>query len=116
MATRAESFVPPRTSTAAGGVTLRSPYTSRFVGDIVARQTQPAPSDDGKQMFRTSEGKLVELPPDVTVEEATRLEAEAKAAEKQLLSAKAPAQARARRQETRQERREKRSSQAQSQG
>ena len=35
-------------------------------------------------MYRTSDGKLVELPPDMTVEEAARLEAEAKTAEKRL--------------------------------
>src|SRR5436190_24162735 len=81
---RAEPLVPQRAASAAGGPTARSPYTSRFVGDIVARQAQPAPSDSGKQMFRTSDGKLVELPPDVTVEEAAQLEAEAKAAEKHL--------------------------------
>jgi len=69
---------------------MRSPYTSRFVGDIVARQAQPAPSADGKQMFRTSDGQLVELPPDITVEEAAKLEAEAKAAEKQLGKGPAP--------------------------
>jgi hypothetical protein len=86
---RAETLAPQRTVTAAGGLTLRSPYTSRFVGDIIARQPQPAPSD-GKQMFRTSEGKLVELPPDITVEEAAQLEAEAKAAEKRLGKGPAP--------------------------
>jgi hypothetical protein len=35
-------------------------------------------------LYRTSDGRLVELPPDLTAEEAARLETEAKAAEKKL--------------------------------
>lgn len=35
-------------------------------------------------MFRTSDGKLIELPPDMTYEQAAKLEAEAKAAVKQI--------------------------------
>ena len=38
----------------------------------------------GKNLFRTHDGKLIELPDDLTVEQATRLEAEALAAQKQL--------------------------------
>jgi hypothetical protein len=38
----------------------------------------------GKQFYRTSEGKLIELPPDMTYEQAAQLEAEAKAALKQI--------------------------------
>src|SRR4051812_38338612 len=79
---RAETLAPQRPSVA-GGPTLRSPYTSRFVDTIVAREARVV-SVGGKALFRTSEGKLVELPPDVTAEEAIRTEAEAKAAEKRL--------------------------------
>jgi hypothetical protein len=38
----------------------------------------------GKAFYITSDGRMVELPPDITVEEAVRLEAEAKAAEQKL--------------------------------
>lgn len=38
----------------------------------------------GKSFYRTGEGKLVELPPDITYEEAVTLEAEAKAGEKEI--------------------------------
>ncbi|WP_262965036.1 hypothetical protein [Methylobacter psychrophilus] len=41
-------------------------------------------SDSGTRMYRTSNGQMVELPSDMTVEQASRLEAEAKTAEKQL--------------------------------
>jgi hypothetical protein len=41
-------------------------------------------TEGGKRMFRTSDGKMVELPPDMTAQEAATLEAEAKAAEKKL--------------------------------
>ncbi len=40
--------------------------------------------NSGKRLYRTSDGKMVELPPDMTMEEAARLEAEARAAEKKL--------------------------------
>jgi rubrerythrin len=41
-------------------------------------------SDSGTRMYRTSNGQMVELPSDMTIEQASRLEAEAKTAEKQL--------------------------------
>ena len=41
-------------------------------------------SDGGKRMFRTSDGKTVELPDDMTAEEAAKLESEAKAAQQKL--------------------------------
>jgi hypothetical protein len=41
-------------------------------------------SEGDKRMYRTSDGKLVELPPDITEAEAAKLETEAKAAEKKL--------------------------------
>jgi hypothetical protein len=41
-------------------------------------------SDGGKRTYRTSDGRVVELPHDMTAEEAATLEAEAKAAEKKL--------------------------------
>ena len=41
-------------------------------------------SEAEQRMFRTRDGKMVELPPDITHEEATKLEAEAKVAEKKL--------------------------------
>ncbi len=48
-------------------------------------QRQPGDAEkEGKRMFHTSDGKMVELPPDMTAEEAAKLEAEAKAAEKKL--------------------------------
>lgn len=40
--------------------------------------------EDGKTMFRTRTGKLVELPSDISVEEAVKLESEAMAAEQKL--------------------------------
>jgi len=46
--------------------------------------TATTSSNDGKRTFRTRNGEVVELPADMTAEEATKLEAEAKAAEKQL--------------------------------
>jgi hypothetical protein len=79
---RAETLAPQRPS-AAGGPTLRSPYTSRFVDTIVAREARVV-SVGGKDLFRTSEGKLVELPSEITIDEAIRLEREALAAQKQL--------------------------------
>jgi len=45
---------------------------------------QPLINLGGKQLYRMSDGRVVELPPDMTIEEAARLEAEAKAAEKKL--------------------------------
>lgn len=44
----------------------------------------PIETVGGKRLFRTTEGKLVELPPDITDEEVTRLAAEAVAAEQKL--------------------------------
>ena len=41
-------------------------------------------SEGGKRMYRTSDGEMVELPPDMTDEEAARLEAQGKAAEKKM--------------------------------
>jgi hypothetical protein len=41
-------------------------------------------SEGGKRMYRTSDGNLVELPPDLTEAEAAKLETEAKVAEKKL--------------------------------
>jgi hypothetical protein len=38
----------------------------------------------GKRLFRTRDGRLIELPDDMTYEQAARLEAEATAAEKQI--------------------------------
>ena len=45
--------------------------------------TVPA-SEGGKRLFRTRDGNVVELPPDMTPEDAARLEAEATAAQTQL--------------------------------
>ena len=39
---------------------------------------------DGKRMFRTGTGQLVELPSDISIEEAVKLETEAKVAEQKL--------------------------------
>lgn len=41
-------------------------------------------SGNGKRMYRMSDGKMVELPPDMTAEEAAKLEADGNAAKKQL--------------------------------
>lgn len=41
-------------------------------------------SKSGKRMYRTSNGEMVDLPADMTAEEAAKLEAEAKVAEKKL--------------------------------
>ncbi|MDL5503078.1 MAG: DUF4157 domain-containing protein, partial [Candidatus Methanoperedens sp.] len=49
-----------------------------------AVQRQDTASEGEKRMYRTSDGKMVELPPDMTAEEAAKLEAEAKMAEKKL--------------------------------
>ncbi|HEX7771935.1 MAG TPA: hypothetical protein VF435_05905, partial [Pyrinomonadaceae bacterium] len=38
----------------------------------------------GKGLFRTHDGKIIELPKDITVEEAAKLEAEALAAQKKI--------------------------------
>lgn len=38
----------------------------------------------GKRLYRTADGKLIELPSDISYEQAAKLEAEAKAAEKQI--------------------------------
>jgi len=51
--------------------------------DTPAVQRRDA-SEGGKRMYRTTDGKMVELPPDMTAEDAARLEAEGKAAEKKL--------------------------------
>jgi hypothetical protein len=72
----------PRPSTR----TLHGPAAS--VGRPAIRLS-PAPtaaiaSEDGKRLYRTSDGRMVELPPDMTHEEAARLEAEARAAEAKL--------------------------------
>ncbi|TND09751.1 MAG: hypothetical protein FD123_875 [Bacteroidetes bacterium] len=46
---------------------------------------QPAAeSSDGKRMFRRMNGEMIELPPDITLMEAVKLELEAMAAEKKL--------------------------------
>lgn len=48
------------------------------------RETVAAASEDGKRMYTTADGKTVELPDDMTDEDAARLEAEARAAQKKL--------------------------------
>lgn len=53
-------------------------FNSRLAAD------NRAAVEGGKRMFRTSDGKMVELPSDITYEEAARLEAEARAAETKL--------------------------------
>lgn len=70
----------PAAASAGPGRGLHSPYTARFAGSIPQRES----AEGGKYMFRTSDGRMVELPPDVTIEQAAALEAEAKVAEKRL--------------------------------
>ncbi len=79
----------PVATTAGTGRAMQSPYATRFAGSITQREPQigrnnGSPSDGGKRMYRTSDGSQVELPPDMTVEQAAGLEAESKAAQKQL--------------------------------
>jgi hypothetical protein len=78
------------THTIQQGAAIQQSTAARRSEDLpIVEQASPkdaaaAASDGGKRMFRTSDGKMVELPPDLTAEEAARLESEAKAAEKRL--------------------------------
>ena len=56
-------------------------------GGVLRRRTVEVA---GKTMWFASDGRLIELPPDMTDAEATRLEAQAKAAEKKLGKGPAP--------------------------
>jgi hypothetical protein len=49
-----------------------------------ARETVATASEEDKRMFRTADGQLVELPDEMTAEDAAKLEAEARAAQKKL--------------------------------
>jgi hypothetical protein len=49
-----------------------------------------ASSDEEKRMYRTADGKMVELPDDMTAEDAAKLEAEARVAQKKLGKAPPP--------------------------
>ena len=65
---------------------------SAQLSTLLAPRTQPtlqasapAPETGGdKRMYRMRDGRTIELPPDMTAEEAAQLEAEARAAEKHL--------------------------------
>lgn len=68
-----------------------SPSTQRYaasIEDMRARST--AERDDGQRVFRTRDGKDIELPEGMTVAEAAKLEADALAAEKKLGKGPAP--------------------------
>lgn len=85
---------------AGSGPALASPYAARFAGSIAPRQPlgqspskasgTAAPASEGKRMFRTSTGQTIELPADVTFEEAARLDAEAQAATQKIENRPAP--------------------------
>jgi len=75
---------PQRQAAPAASSTLRSPWVARFSDHIGTRDAAPPPDADGKRLFRTSGGEWVELPSDVTAEEAAQLETEAKAAQQKL--------------------------------
>lgn len=65
---------------------ILSPRPISTLLPTTARAMTPTSSGSGSgtRMYRTSDGQMVELPSDMTVEQASRLEAEAKTAEKQL--------------------------------
>src|SRR6187551_1987618 len=64
-------------SKSVGKVAESSPAINTSVADAMSKMT-------GKRMYQMSDGKMVELPSDMTAEEAARLEAEGNAAKKQL--------------------------------
>ncbi len=66
-----------------------APAKSKSIGKAAVNEPPVHPSaadnsGNGKRMFRMSDGKMVELPPDMTAEEAAKLEADGNAAKKQL--------------------------------
>jgi hypothetical protein len=63
---------------------LESPYTARFADAIAQMNGRAAAREVPDGFYRTGDGKLVELPDGVTAQDAAKLEAEAKAAEKKL--------------------------------
>ncbi len=58
--------------------------TTRVLRHSSGPSQHTAATESGTRMYRTGNGQMVELPPDMTHEEASRLEVEATAAEKQL--------------------------------
>jgi len=65
----------------------KSKSVTRTVMDVVRGRQSAASSvseEGGKRMYRMADGKMVELPPDMTAEEAAKLESEGNAAQKKL--------------------------------
>lgn len=73
-----------------GGRAQQSPYAARFEGSVVQRGTILETLIGDKRLFRTREGELVELPDDVTAEQAAKLEADAVVATQRLGKGPAP--------------------------
>src|SRR5215216_367814 len=79
--TPARPRAPAATPTVRSKAQLNGPPTIRL---STTTATQPSAAADGKRMYRTSDGKMVELPADMTSEEAAKLEREAQAAQTKL--------------------------------
>lgn len=81
-----------RLGSSIGHESFTSPYIARFAASGVFTQQPTGRTLEvvGKKMYVTGEGKFVELPEGMSETEATKLEAEAKAAEKKLGKGPAP--------------------------
>ena len=54
------------------------------VSSVLPQRSVATESEGGKRTYRMSDGRTIELPPDMTAEEAAKLEAEAKTAQQKL--------------------------------